>query len=243
MTDAGLSRYRLPPRRHDRHVARDRAAIRRGRNRAACGRDRPRQRVPAGPLAQDGRSRPARHHGRRGAWRHGDGLSRARDRDGGSEPGVGGDRPLLRRALEPVREPDPAQRHAGTEAQVPAEARFGRARGRAGDERARRRLRRRVDAVAGGPAGRSLRPQRQQDVDHQRSGREHARRLRQDGRQRRAAGGHRVPDRARHEGIFDRAEARQAGNARLEHVRARVRQTARSRRSRCWGRRAAASTC
>ena len=42
----------------------------------------------------------------------GDGLSRAHRRDGGDLARLGLGRPLLRRALEPVREPDPPQRHA-----------------------------------------------------------------------------------------------------------------------------------
>ncbi len=42
--------------------------------------------------------------------RHGDGLSRARRRHGGDQPRLGVGRPVLRRAFEPVREPDPAQR-------------------------------------------------------------------------------------------------------------------------------------
>ena len=37
-------------------------------------------------------------------------------------PRLGLGRPVLRRALEPVRQPDPPQRHRGAEAQVPAEA-------------------------------------------------------------------------------------------------------------------------
>ena len=38
------------------------------------------------------------------------GLPRPRGRDGGGEPGVGFGRALLRRALEPLREPDPEER-------------------------------------------------------------------------------------------------------------------------------------
>ena len=80
----------------------------------------------------------------------------------------------------------------GAEAPLPAEARLRRARRRAGDERAGRGLGRRVDAPARRAQGRSLRAERQQDVDHQRPGRRHAGRLRQDRRGRRAARHHRA---------------------------------------------------
>ena len=78
----------------------------------------------------------------------GDGLSRALRRDGGDLARVGVGRPVLRRALEPVRQPDPPQRQRRAETQIPAEAHQRRARRRARDERARFRLRRRVDAAA-----------------------------------------------------------------------------------------------
>ena len=71
--------------------------------------------------------------------------------------------------------------------------------------------------------GRPLRPQRHQDVDHQRPACRHAGGLRQDRSGRRRARHHRVPDREGHEGILDRAEARQARHARLRHLRAGVR--------------------
>ena len=61
--------------------------------------------------------------------------------------------------------------------------------------------------------------------------------------QRRAARHHRVPDREGHEGLLDRAEARQARHARLEHLRARVRGLRGAGRERARRRRAAASTC
>ena len=50
------------PRRERRHDPRVRAQLRRQGDRAARGRDRPRQPVPARPLAQDGRARAARDH-------------------------------------------------------------------------------------------------------------------------------------------------------------------------------------
>ena len=82
-------------------------------------------------------------------------------------------------------------------AEISAQAGFRRARRRAGDERARRGFRRRLDAPARGSSRGPLRPQRQQDVDHQRARRRYAGRLRQDRQQRRAARHHGVPDRER----------------------------------------------
>ena len=66
------------------------------------------------------------------------------------------------------------------EAQIPAEADLRRACRRAGDVGARRRLRRRVDEDPRREEGRPLRPQRHQDVDHQRAGGRDARGLCQD---------------------------------------------------------------
>ena len=98
-------------------------------------------------------------------------------------------RPLLRRALQPVRQPDPAQRQRGAEAQYLPKLISGEHVGAlamsepgAGS-----------DVVSHAPArreaGRPLRAQRQQDVDHQRPRCRRAGRLRQDrpGRRGRAA--------------------------------------------------------
>ena len=79
--------------------------------------------------------------------------------------------------------------------------------------------RRGVDAHARRQEGRSLRPQRRQDVDHQRSGRRDAGGLRQDRSGRRTARHHRLHRREGHEGIFHGAKARQARHARLRHLR------------------------
>ena len=105
-------------------------------------------RFPVELWPRDGRARAARHHRRGGIWRRRHGLPRALRRDGGGEPRLGLGRALLRRPLEPLRQPDPPQRQRGAEAQIPAEADLGRACRRAGDERAGRRLRCRLDAAA-----------------------------------------------------------------------------------------------
>ena len=118
---------------------------------------------------QDGRARPARHHGRGGIWRLGARLSRARRGDGGDQPRLGLGRAVLRRALQSLRQPDPPQRQRGAEAPLSAQADLRRACRRAGDERDGLGLRRRVDEAARREEGRPLRPQRHQDVDHQRS--------------------------------------------------------------------------
>ena len=110
------SHDRLRSRRGDRDAARQRARVRAGGDRAARSGHRPRERVPAGPVAQDGRPRPPRHHRRGGVRRRGARLRRARRRDGGDLARVRLGRPVLRRAFEPVRQPDPAQRQRGAEA-------------------------------------------------------------------------------------------------------------------------------
>ena len=169
-----LPRAAVRPRRRHRHAARHAAAVRRGRDHAAGRRHRPQQPVPDGPVAQVRRARHARHDRARGIRRHRHGLPGPRRRDGGdlARLGIGG--PVVRRALQPVRQPDQPQRHRGAEAEVPAQAGVRRARRRARDERARRRLRRGVDEAARRPQGRPLGAQRQQDVDHQRPRRRRA---------------------------------------------------------------------
>ena len=104
-------------------------------------------------------------------------------------------RPLLRRAFEPVRQPDQPPRHAGAEGALSAQADLRRARRRARDVGAGRRLRRRVDEIARREAQRPLCAERHQDVDHQRPRRRHAGRLRPDRSGRRLARHHRVPGR------------------------------------------------
>ena len=53
------------------------------------------------------------------------GYRRAHGRDGGDQPRQRLGRPELRRALQPVRQPDQAQRHRRAAPQVPAQAGLG----------------------------------------------------------------------------------------------------------------------
>ena len=115
---------------------------------------------PARSLAADGRARPARHHGRGGVRRRGPRLSRALRRHGGDLARLRLGRPVLRRALEPLRQPDPPQRHRRAEAALPAEADLRRACRRARHVGARLRLRRGLDAHPRREARRPLRSQR-----------------------------------------------------------------------------------
>ena len=78
-----------------------RAAVRRRRDRAARRRDRPRQPLPARPVEEARRARPARHDGEGGVRRQRARLPGPHRRDGGGLAGVGVGRPLVRRALQP----------------------------------------------------------------------------------------------------------------------------------------------
>ncbi len=89
-----------------------------------------------------------------------DGLPGARGGDGGDLARLRRDRPVLRRAFEPVREPAAQERQPGAEDALPAQAVQRRARRRAGDERTRRRFGRGVDEAARRGAWRPLRAQR-----------------------------------------------------------------------------------
>ena len=215
----------------------------RRQDRAARRRDRQDQHLPARSVAADGRARPARHHGRGGIRRLGARLSRPLRGDGGNLARLGLGRPVLRRAFQPLRQPDPAHRHRRPAPKIPAEADFRRARRRAGDVGARRRLRRGVDAHPRRQEGRPLHPQRLEILDHQRPGGRDPGGLCQDRPGRRRPRHHRLPDREGDEGIFHRAEARQARHARLRHRRTGVSRTARCRPRTCSARSAAASTC
>ena len=182
------------------------------------------QHVPARPLAGARRARPARHHRRGGVGRRRARLSRALRRDGGD---LAAPRPRSACPTARIRNLCVNQiRRNGTrraEAPISAEADLRRACRRAGDVGAGRRLRRRLDEDPRREEGRPLRPQRQQDVDHQRPARRDAGGLRQDRSGRRPARHHRLPDREGLQGLLDRAEARQARHARLRHLRAGVR--------------------
>ena len=170
-------RLRSRSRRDARRRARAGAALRARAHRAARRRDRPRQRVPARPVAGARRAGPARHHGAGALGRRRPRLPRAHRRDGGDLARLGRGRAVLRRAFEPVRQPAAPERQRRAARPLPAAAGVGRARRRAGDVRAGRGFRCRVDAAARREARRSLSPHRPQDVDHQRSRRRRARRL------------------------------------------------------------------
>ena len=193
-----LARLRFCARRGRRRVARDRRALRQRSDRAARRRDRPHQHVPGRPVAEARRARRARRHGRRGIRRGRARLSGALRRHGGDFARLGLGRPFLRGAFQSLRQPDPPQRHGGAEAALSAEARLRRACRRARDVGAGFRLRRGFDAHPRRQEGRPLRPQRLEDVDHQRSGGANLRGLRQD----RSGRG-----RARHDGLHRREEA------------------------------------
>ena len=97
--------------------------------------------------------------------------------------------------------------------------------------------------TARGEARRPLRAERHQDVDHQRAGCRHAGGLCQDRSGGRTARHHGVPDREGLCRILDRAEARQAGHARLQHLRAGVRGLRGAGGERAWPRRTTACAC
>ena len=216
-----LAGPRLQSRRDDRHAARQRAGVRRPRDRPACRRDRPQQRVP--------RAISGRELGELGLL----GIT-VEEEYGGA--GLGYLAHVV--AMEEISRASASVglsygahsnlcvnqiRRNGTraaEAEISAEADRRRARRRAGDERAECRLGRRLHARPGGPARRSVRAERHQDVDHQRPRGRRSRRLRQDRSRRRRARHHRVPDREGLQGLRHRSEARQARHARLQHLRA-----------------------
>ena len=217
-------RLQLRPRRDRRRDPRDGARLRASGDRAARRGDRPHKPVPARSVAADGRARAARHHRRGGVRRRRARLSRALRRHGGGVARLGLGRPLLRRPLEPLRQPDPPQRLGRAEAPVPAEADLGRACRRARHVGAGLGLGRGLDAhprrrsaatsyvlngskmwITNGPEAETLVVYAKTDPA------------------RRPARHHRLPDREGHDGLLDAPEARQARHARLRHLRARVR--------------------
>ena len=218
-----LGGLRFRPRCRRRHVARHRARLRAGQDRAARRGDRPQQYVPARPVAATRRARTPRHHRGGGVGRQRARLSRTLRGDGGSLARLGVGRAFLRRPFQSLRQPDPPQRQRSAEAPLPAEADFGRACGRARHVGAGRGLGRGLHAHARGAQGRPLHPQRLENVDHQRAGGRDPGGLCEDRPECRRARDHRFPDREGHEGILDRAKARQARHARLRYLRTGVR--------------------
>ena len=170
-------------------------------------RDRPLQQLSARAVAAARRARALGHHGRGGVGRGRARLSRPLRRHGGNFARLRRGRPVLRRAFEPVRQPDPPQRQRRAAAPLSAEADFRRACRRAGDVGARLGLRRGVDAHPRRPQGRPLHSQRLENVDHQRAGRRHARGLCQDRPHRRRPRHHRLHRREDVSGFFDRAKS------------------------------------
>ena len=130
-----------------------------------------------------GRAGPARHHRAGALGRRRPRLPRAHRRHGGDLARLGRGRPLLRRALEPVREP------AAPERQRRAARRATCRSSSAASTSARWRCPSRAPArtsssmqLRAEQRGDGYAAQRPQDVDHQRPGRRRARRLRQDRR-------------------------------------------------------------
>ncbi len=128
-------------------------------------------------------------------------------------------------------------------AQVPAQADLRRACRRAGDVRAERRFRRRVDEAARRMEGRPLGAQRHQDVDHQRPGRRRAGGLRQDRHRSRPARHHGFPDRKRVSRDFRSRRSSTSWACAARTPANWCSRIARCRRKTCWAAWAAASTC
>ena len=131
----------------------------------------------------------------------------------------------------------------GAAAALPAPADLRRARGRAGDERAGRRLRRGLHEAPGRPEGRPLRPERQQDVDHQRPPRRRAGGLRQDRPRGRAAGHHRLHRREGHARLLAPRRSSTSWACAARTPASWSSRTARCRRRTCSARWGGASTC
>ena len=184
--------------------------------------DRSQQRVSARSVAGTRRAGTARHHGAGALGRRRARLPGARHRHGGDLARLGRGRPLLRRALQPVRQPAAPERHATRSATrylpklVSGEhvGALAMSEPGAGSDVVSMQLR-------AEKRGDGYRAQRPQDVDHQRPGRGRVRRLRQDRLQppARAASSPSSSSAAR-PGFTHRAEARQARHARLGHLRA-----------------------
>src|SRR5262245_5463993 len=117
-------------------------------------------------MEADGSTWTAWDHGRRRVRRRWPGIPRTLRGDGRDQPGERIGWPFLRRALQPLREPNPPEWLGRTKAPVSAKADFWRARGSPCHVGGRLRLRCGFDENACGETRRSLSPERHQDVDH-----------------------------------------------------------------------------
>ena len=150
---------------------------------------------------------------------------------------------VLRRAFEPVRQSAQPQRHSRAEEALSAETHFRRTCRRAGDVRAVGGLRRGVDAHARRQTRRSLRPQRLENVDHQRAGRRHAGGLCQDRPHRRRARHHGVHRREGLQRDFPPRKSSTSSACAAPTPANSCSPTAKCRRRTCSARSATASTC
>ena len=199
---------------------------------------------PPRAVAGARRARPARHHRRSRPWRLGHGLPCPGRRGRGDQPRLGLGRPLLRRPLQSLRQPDqplghrPSRRRASCPRCAPAtrSARSPCRNPASGSDVVSMRLKadKKNDRyvlngtkmwITNGPdAG-------------------HAGRLCQDRSGAQLARHHRLHRRGDESGLLGGAKARQARHARLQHRRAGVRRMSRCRSRMCCTRKAAASRC
>ena len=150
---------------------------------------------------------------------------------------------VLRRAFEPLRQPDQPQRHRRAEAALPAEADLRRASRRACHVGAGLGLGRGLHAHPRREARRPLCAQRQQDVDHQRPDRRRAGGLRQDRSGGRIEGHHGLPDREGLQGTSRRTRSSTSSACAARIPANCFSRIARCRRRTCSARSAGASTC
>ena len=146
-------------------------------------------------------------------------------------------------ALQPLRQPDQAERQRRAEGEVPAGAGFGRACGGARHVGGGGGVGRGFDEASGGEEERQVCAQRHEVLDHQRAGRRYAGGLWQDRPGGGGEGDHGVHRREDDEGVLGQPAFRQARDARVEHGGVDLRGCARCRSRTCWARRARASRC
>ena len=213
-------------------------------HRAARRGDRPRQRLPARPVAGDGRARPARHHRRGGIRRRRPRLSRPLRGDGG---GVA--RLAPRSGCPTARIPTSASTRSAATARAEQKRKYlpklisgehvgALAMSEPGAGSDVVSMRTRADK-----ARRPLRAQRLEDVDHQRAGRRHAGGLCQDRPHRRRARHHRLHRREGHEGLRRRRRSSTSSACAAPTPANSCSPTARCRRRTCSAPSATASTC